>query len=311
MKTDFIQKRTGILVLALAALIASVCVPASFAQAGLTRISENVYSYVDVKKAVPRNSFGANAGIVIGKEGILVVDTLISAKEAKRFLSDIRAVSDKPLRYVVNTHHHPDHSFGNSEFAKLGAIIIDQENIGKILARYDEAAVTSAVKRIGLTDEDMQGTGKWHPSLTFTDKLTVDLGDQKVELVFRGHSHTEDSITVYLPDKKILFAGDILFTNYHTNIMDADLKGWNQALEEILAVNAAIIVPGHGPVSGNKDVQAMKEYLAAFDKTAREGAAQGKNAETIAAELIKAFPDRKELPGMVAVNVQARYLKKN
>ncbi len=311
MKTKLIKMKYGIRAFILAAVIACVFAPASFAQAGLTRIAGNVYSYVDVKNAAPWNSFGANAGIIIGRDGILVIDTLISAKEAKRFLKDIRAVSDKPVRYVVNTHHHLDHTFGNSEFASLGAIIIDQENIRKIIARYNEADIKSAVKRIGLTEEDMQGTGQWHPSLTFTDKLTIDLGDQKVELISRGHSHTEDSITVYLPDKKILFAGDILFTNYHTNLMDADLKGWSQALDAVMALDAAIIIPGHGPVSGNKDVQAMQEYLAAFDKLAREGAVQGKDAETIAAEIIKAFPARKELPSMVPVNVQARYLKKN
>jgi len=286
-----------------------LCAPAAFAEAGLTKIADNVYSSVDIRNAAPQNSFGANAGIVIGRDGIVVIDTLISAKEAKRFIRQIRAVSDKPIKYVVNTHHHLDHTFGNSEFAKLGAVIIDQENIGKIIARYDEAAFRSAVKRIGLTDEDMQGTEQWLPALTFNDRLTIDLGDQKIELISQGHSHTEDSIVAYLPDKKILFAGDLLFTNYHTNLMDADLGGWVRALDKIMAINASVIVPGHGPLSGNKDLQAMKDYLVGFDKKARELAAGGKNAETIASEIIKAFPERKELSGMVSVNVQAKYVK--
>src|SRR5512140_3087910 len=90
-------------------LICSICVllgQQAYAEGGLTRIADNVYSYVDVKGATPQNSFGANAGIVIGKNGILVVDTLISSKEAKRFLQDIRKVSDKPIKYVINTHYH-------------------------------------------------------------------------------------------------------------------------------------------------------------------------------------------------------------
>ena len=80
---------------------------------GLAKIAEGIYSYVDQKNPVPGSSFGANAGIIIGKEGIVVVDTLISSKEAQHFISDIRAVSDKPIKYVVNTHEHLDHSLGN------------------------------------------------------------------------------------------------------------------------------------------------------------------------------------------------------
>lgn len=310
MNTKFIKTRFLLLCFFLSAAIAGLSSESTFAAEGLTKITQNVYSYTDAKSATPQNSFGANAGIIIGRDGILVVDTLISAKEAKRFIRDIRAVSDKPIRYVVNTHHHLDHTFGNSEFVKLGAIVIEQENIKKILARYDEAAVRTAVRQIGLTDEDMKGTESFYPALTFNDRMTINLGDQKVELLFNGHSHTEDTISVYLPDKKVLFAGDLLFTNYHTNLTDADLKGWILALEAIKVMNAAVIIPGHGPVSGNKDIQAMKEYLSGFDKIAREGSAQGKNAETIASEILKAFPDRKELSGMVTVNIQARYLKK-
>lgn len=311
MKTIHVHGRFGNFSAALALVVFLVMrASALFAEGGLTRIADNVYAYTDIKSAAPQNSFGANAGIVIGRDGILVIDTLISAKEAKRFIKDIRAVSDKPIRYVVNSHHHLDHTFGNSEFKKQGAIIIDQENIRKIIAQYDEAAVRSAVRQIGLTDEDMQGTEQWLPALTFTDRLTIDLGDQKVELICHGHTHTEDSVVAFLPDKKILFAGDLLFTNYHTNLMDADLDGWLRALDTITAINATVIIPGHGPISTNKDVQAMKDYLVAFDKKVRELAAQGKEAETIASEIIKAFPERKELAGMVPVNVRVKYLKK-
>ena len=94
----------------------------------LTPVAENVYAYVDTKAASPKNSFGVNAGVIIGKDGIVVVDTMISAKEAKRFIKDIRTISRKPIKYVVNTHYHLDHAFGNSEFAKVGAVIVAQEN---------------------------------------------------------------------------------------------------------------------------------------------------------------------------------------
>ncbi len=305
MKTPYSRSRFGSSSSLVAVVIFCLCALPAFAGSGLTKIADNVYSYVNVKNAAARNSFGANAGIIIGRDGIVVIDTLISAKEAKRFIKDIRSVSDKPIKYVVNTHHHLDHTFGNSEFAKLGGIIIDQENIGKTMDRYYEYAV----KRVGLTDEDMQGTERFSPAITFTDRLTIDIGDQKVELISYGHTHTEDSIVAFLPDKKILFAGDLLFTNYHTNLMDGDLGGWIKALDAIMAMSPSIIIPGHGPISSNKDMQSMKDYLIAFDMKARELAAQGKDAQTIASEIIKAFPERKELAGLVPINVQAKYLK--
>jgi len=95
-------------------------VPTARAAEGLTKIAEDVYSYVGVQNGSPANSYAANAGIVIGKDAVLVVDTLISAREAERFLADIRKITDKPIRYVVNTCTHLDHAFGNCVFAKLG-----------------------------------------------------------------------------------------------------------------------------------------------------------------------------------------------
>jgi hypothetical protein len=88
------------------------------ARNGLMRIADGVYAYVD-GGIFSAASFGANAGIIVGRDGIVVIDTLISAKETKRFIKDIRAVSDKPIKYVVNTHMHLDHTFGNCSLRSL------------------------------------------------------------------------------------------------------------------------------------------------------------------------------------------------
>ncbi len=119
------------------ALVAVLCILLSAGSAkagqGLKKIAENVYAYADTKNASPRNGFGANAGIIIGRDGILVVDSLISAKKADEFLKDIRAVSDKPVKYVVDTHSHLDHCFGNAAFGKSGAVIVAHRNSGEDL----------------------------------------------------------------------------------------------------------------------------------------------------------------------------------
>lgn len=295
----------------LAAALASVFIFSGqiFAQDGLIKIADNVYSYADVKKMSPQNSFGANAGIIIGKDGILVVDTLISAKEAKRFIKDIRAVSDKPIKYVVNTHYHLDHTFGNSEFEKLGAIIISHTIDKESLKKKAEKTLTNA-GNYGLTEQDMEGTKIAYPSVTFIGTMQIDLGDQKVDLLYKGASHTEGSILVHLPDRKVLFAGDILFTNYHPYIADGDIKGWTDVLDAILKMDAVTIIPGHGPVSAKKDIADMREYLIAFDKKAAELCANSGDIGYVFAEMIKSLPHRDEGEFLIKANIQGKYLRK-
>jgi glyoxylase-like metal-dependent hydrolase (beta-lactamase superfamily II) len=138
----------------------------------------------------------------------------------------------------------------------------------------------------------------------------VDLGDRTVVLIHIGHSHTEGSIIIFVPDQKTLFAGDILFTNYHPNLKNGDIDGWVKALDYILTMDAERIIPGHGPISGRKDIEDMKNYLVLFDKKARELTAQSSDVQYIVSELRKTLPPRAELDMMIGVNVQMNYLKK-
>ncbi|TAN44201.1 MAG: MBL fold metallo-hydrolase [Nitrospirae bacterium] len=278
------------------------------AGAGLTKLAENVYSYADTKKSSPQNSFGANAGIIIGEKGVVVVDTLISAKESKRFVKDIKAVTNKPLKYVVNTHGHLDHTFGNAEFSKRGAVIAAHKNCLTNMKKNGEATLKNA-KNFGLSEKDMKGTKIAYPSLTFGDRMEIDLGGQTIELIATGHSHSDDSVLVYLPDKKILFAGDVLFTGYHPYIGDGNITEWVKTIDRILAMDVDKIVPGHGPVSTKKDLEEMKNYLMAFDKKAKELCAASKDIKYIIDELKKNLPVRPEAEGLIQFSVMTKYLK--
>ncbi len=282
---------------------------ATFAQAELTKIADNVYSYVGVKDASPASSFAANAGIVIGRDGVLVVDTLISAKEGERFLADIRKVTDKPIQYVVNTHTHLDHAFGNCVFEKQGATIISHEADRRSLEKNGAATLKNA-GNFGLTPEQMAGTEIVYPTVTFDGRLTIDLGGETVELIHFAPSHTEGSVVVYLPAKKLLFAGDILFTDFHPYLADGDIPGWTKTLDDLLAMDLERIVPGHGPLSTKKDLREMKEYLLLFDAKARELAAKSQDADKVAAELKNILPKRSQADWMIAFNLKSRYLKK-
>ena len=285
------------------------CGSAAFAQEGLTKIADNVYSYVGQKDASPTHSFAANAGIVIGRDGILVVDTLISAKEANRFLADIRKVSDKPIKYVVNTHTHLDHAFGNVVFARQGAVIISHDADRRLLEKVGETTLKS-VGNFGLKPDDMAGTEIVIPSLTFSDRLTIDLGGEVVELIRIAPSHTEGSVIVNLPARKVLFTGDVLFTDFHPFMADGDIPGWTRTLDTLMSMDVEHVVPGHGPLSTKKDLREMKEYLLLFDSKARELAAKSQDADAIAAELKTILPKRSLAEWMIPFNLKSRYVRK-
>ncbi len=291
-----------------ATIVSLLFVPGAFAQ-GLTKLADNVYSYVGEKDGSPSHSFAANAGIIIGRDGVLVVDTLVSAKEGARFLADIRAVTDKPIKYVVNTHTHLDHAFGNCIFARLGATVISHIADRDYLAKAG-AETLKNVGNFGLKPEEMSGTEIVLPTLAFADQMQINLGDVTVELLRVAPSHTGGSIVVYVPSRKLLFAGDILFTDFHPFLADGDIPGWTKSIDALLTMDAERIVPGHGPLSTKKDLQEMKEYLVSFDITAKELAAKSQDAEAIAAGLLKALPPRAMGDWMVAFNVKSRYLGK-
>jgi glyoxylase-like metal-dependent hydrolase (beta-lactamase superfamily II) len=285
MKMVHTAHKSGLISALIIVMVLSVCVPA-FA-GGLTKIAEGVYSYVDTKNPSPATSFGANAGIIIGKDGVVVVDTLTSAKEAQQFIKDIRSITDKPIKYVVNTHHHLDHSLGNS----------DADTIIKRALGY------------GFTAEALEGTTIALPTLTFTDKMTIELGDRTVELIYPGPSHTAGSSFVLVPDVKVLFAGDALFTNFHPNIRDADVDGWIKSLDKITALDVRKIIPGHGPVSSKQDIADMKQYLIIFDAKAKELSEKSQDAAYIAAELKKVLPQKEYFDMFIAAGVKAKYIK--
>jgi glyoxylase-like metal-dependent hydrolase (beta-lactamase superfamily II) len=279
--------------------------------AGLTKLSEHVFAYVDINNASPAgNSFGANSGVVIGNDAVLVIDTRVSAKQAKEFIADIKKITDKPVKYVVNTHYHLDHSWGNCEFVKLGAVVIGHEN-GRLAAAQVKAALENP-QGYGMTKEDMEGTTASPPTITFKDAMLVDLGGVTVSLSYPGPSHTNDSITAFVDQDSVLFLGDILFTKYQPFIGEGDFSSWEKILAGLEKTTAKIIVPGHGPVSTIADIRDMEVYITQFDKQAKAlcaGKTQN-DVPAIAKELLKTLPDQKraELPGLIEMNLRSRYL---
>lgn len=304
------KKKTVLIINALAVLLVQ-SIMAQTPKAELKKITESVYAYTGVPAGTPGNIFSVNSGIVIGNDAVLVVDTLTSAKEAEVFAADIRRITDKPVRYVVNTHYHLDHVLGNSVFADMGARIISHVKCrDAVLSGGDKILENPAA--FGLTADFWEGTRTVAPDTAFERGMILDLGGITVKLIHTGFaSHSDGSIIVHIPSQDVLFTGDILFTDFHPYIGDGDLPEWEKNLDFIHEMNITYIIPGHGPLSSNKDIEDMKAYLPFFDKKAKEFCAIEKNVKKLTAAMLAVLPKRSVGDFIVTMNLKTRYLPGN
>jgi quinoprotein relay system zinc metallohydrolase 2 len=187
----------------------------------------------------------ADLGFVVGDKGVAVIDAGGSVETGRRWLAAIRAVTDKPILYVINTHEHPDHVFGDAAFEATGAAFVGHRNEPRALAARESFYRKNYSRFLG--EAAMAEVRFIAPSVLVDDTLELDLGGRKLALRAWGPAHTDCDLTVYDPASRILFAGDLVFSG-HVPVLDGSLKGWLAALDGLKAIPAERVVPGHGPV---------------------------------------------------------------
>lgn len=207
-----------------------------------------------------RESVG-NAGFVIGRTGVLVVDSFATAEAARELLAAIRRETALPVRWVVDTHYHLDHVGGNAVFREAGAVIVGDENVRRwartenLKWRHEITAQDRAVLGALVLPEITSGEG---------GTITIALGDRTAEVRSRP-GHTGGDLIVRVTPDDVVFAGDLFWKSTVPNLIDADTRAWVETLDGFLRDDpAGSFVPGHGEVGHALDVRFFRDYLIAL-----------------------------------------------
>lgn len=239
----------------------------------LKKIADGVYAAI----APDGSKAGSNAGFVVGLNGVVVIDTFIDPAPAQELLAEIRKVTSLPIRYVINTHYHLDHTGGNNVFADSGATIVAQRNVRawartenlKFFGTNPKPEAKARVESLAL------------PDLGYAEALDIYLGSRLIQVRYMP-GHTGGDSLVIVPDANVVFAGDLVWQAHLPNLIDASTGPWIETLNKLLAEHpSATFVSGHGGLATAKDVRDFREYLITLREDVEKGQAAGKSGQAL------------------------------
>ncbi|MEZ4282803.1 MAG: MBL fold metallo-hydrolase [Myxococcota bacterium] len=285
---------------------------------GLHEIGAGLHAYLQ-----PDGSWGwSNAGLVVDGDASLVVDTLFDLRLTQVMLDAMRRAEPRATQRIgqlVNTHANGDHCFGNALVE--GAEIIASSAAAEEMKHLPAAVLAGLATGLGSQDSDLgrfvkRAFGPFAfdevgetklPTRTFEQRLSLRVGDRAVELYEVGPAHTRGDVIVHVPDAACVFTGDILFVEGTPIVWEGPVANWLAACDRILALAPELIVPGHGPITDRRGVEAMRAYFAWLSREARARFDAGMDALSAARDIpLGEFAGWSD-PERIVVNVDTLY----
>ena len=283
---------------------------------GLSDLGNNIYCYLQ-----PDGGWGwSNAGLIADGDESLIVDTLFDEVLTLEMLDSMKSAEPKGMkniRALINSHSNGDHCNGNN-CVDTDEVISSEATLEEMSHESPEmmAALLKQAPEMGTLGKyflecfgsfNFEGVTKRLPNTTFTGETQRQVGDKIVELIEVGPAHTNGDILVHVPSDKVVFTGDILFIEGHPILWAGPVKNWINACDRIISMEVDFVVPGHGPVTDNRGVKAVRDYLAYIDTESRERFESGMSALEAAKEidldLFSTWGDGER----IAVNVNSLY----
>jgi quinoprotein relay system zinc metallohydrolase 2 len=238
-------------------------------------VASGVFVHFGATALITRENIGAiaNIGFVIGRDAVAVIDTGGSVQQGRALLAAIRSRTDKPIRWVINTHAHPDHVFGNAAFARETAVFVGHRNLLRALAARGPHYLAAFRRLMG---EDLIGEVELVPPTRLVDgEEELDLGGRLLRLRAWPAAHTDQDLTVLDGESGTLFAGDLVFRQ-HVPVLDGSIRGWLKAIDELARVPAQRVIPGHGGEALWPDaLEPQRHYLMTLARDVRAAIARG------------------------------------
>jgi quinoprotein relay system zinc metallohydrolase 2 len=230
----------------------------------MSEVAPGIYVHLGPPEVPDARNHGAiaNIGFIVGERCVAVIDTGGNPDQGRALLSAIRHKTDKPVCYVINTHVHPDHIYGNSAFKANGVQFIGHHLLGRAMAARGPFYLAKAKEllNIGLTADALVP-----PDIAVEKELDINLGGRILKLTAHQPAHTDNDLSIYDPLTDTLWLADLLFLE-HLPVIDGSLKGWLAEIDQLERRSYKVVVPGHGPVVTDwpQSLQPEKRYLQAL-----------------------------------------------
>lgn len=240
------------------------------------KLSENAYAYT--AEGDP------NSGVIIGDDGVMVIDTTATPIMAQELIRHIRSVTDKPIKYVVLSHYHAVRVLGASAYFEHGAQqIIASRGTYEMIVERGAQDMQSEIERFPRLFAGVESVpGLTWPTMVFEKELTIFMGTLEVKLMHIGMGHTKGDTIAWIPSQKICFSGDLVEYEAAAYTGDAQLEEWPATLEALRALGSEMLVPGRGPALMNpaevaKGLDYTRDFVTTLLQSAREAVAAGKS----------------------------------